>query len=63
MKEQLIARWDAFLDKMRARFNESLTYGEQAVLDALDETTMITMAHTAYCRAHARRCMTIWYKK
>jgi hypothetical protein len=37
MKEQLIARWDAFLDKMRARFNESLTYGEQAALDALDE--------------------------
>lgn len=37
MREQLISRWDAFLDKMRSRFKESLTYGEQAVLDALDE--------------------------
>lgn len=37
MKEQLIARWDAFLDKMRARFNESLTYGKEATLGALDE--------------------------
>ncbi|PST83668.1 hypothetical protein C7T94_14135 [Pedobacter yulinensis] len=37
MREQLIARWNVFLGKMRARFTESLTYGEQAVLDALDE--------------------------
>lgn len=37
MKAQLIARWDAFLDKMRGRFQDSLAYGEQAVLDALDD--------------------------
>lgn len=37
MKEQLIARWDAFLDKMRTRFIEAMTYGEEAVLGSLEE--------------------------
>ena len=37
MKEELIARWDAFLQKMDTRFEASLLQGEQAVLDSLEE--------------------------
>ncbi|WPU96357.1 hypothetical protein SNE25_12590 [Mucilaginibacter sabulilitoris] len=37
MKEQLVVRWDAFLAKIDARFNESLTYGEDAVLNSLED--------------------------
>jgi hypothetical protein len=37
MKEELIARWDAFLQKMETRFEESLEQGQQAVLDSLDD--------------------------
>lgn len=37
MKEQLIARWDAFLAKMRDRFNEAILYAQQAVLEELED--------------------------
>jgi hypothetical protein len=37
MKEQLIARWDTFLGKMRTRFHELLVQGEEAVLSSLDD--------------------------
>jgi len=37
MKEQLIARWDTFLQNIDKRFEESLAQGEQAVLESLEE--------------------------
>ncbi len=37
MKQELIARWDAFLQKMETCFEDALLQGEQAVLDSLDE--------------------------
>lgn len=37
MKQELITRWDTFLQKMDTRFEESLHQAEQAVLDSLDE--------------------------
>ena len=33
----LVAKWDAFLEKIEARFNESLAPAEEAVLDNLEE--------------------------
>ncbi|MCK7555564.1 hypothetical protein MKQ70_11305 [Chitinophaga sedimenti] len=37
MKAELITRWDSFLRKIEARFDESLQQGEQAVLESLDD--------------------------
>ncbi len=37
MREQLTARWDAFLNKMDQRFEEALLQGETAVLENLEE--------------------------
>lgn len=36
-KEELIARWDGFLAKIKERFEESLVQGEEAVLESLNE--------------------------
>jgi len=34
----LVTKWDAFLEKMEARFNESLKHAEDAVMDNLEES-------------------------
>lgn len=37
MKDTLIQRWDSFLEKITIRFEESLTQGEAAVMESLDD--------------------------
>lgn len=44
MTHEPINQWNNFLEKIRARFEDTLVYAKETVLSSLEKTNMTTMA-------------------